>query len=349
MLTFVRRTVATLFVVMLWTGGPAPHAHAAIPNIKLFLDQCPTRDPAYAQIRADFRIYRNRIPVGAIACSEPVSSMPISQYTEELDLIQALRVLFYMDWNRSGYLPWTPLRLYDWMKSKINGININESATNSYCCDQIEPGQNEFSVVNFDEPTREFHRQWYGESSLITLFAHEVRHLDGFPHDSACGIPFGCDLTYDESNLSPYGIQYWLDAHWLSGDINVGLGCLDSASVLAIGQQILGSTTSLRRRFSQTLPPLLTLPLHPGGICQVVSPSDCVFNWAEIAYARVLAPTGATTATWPPYTYRYYAQSNAYLGTSSADSHVYYFGPLSANSLLDLGPLSSWRIMAACP
>ena len=78
------------------------------------------------------------------------------------------------------------------------------------------------------------------------------------------------------------------------------------------------------------------------------SQSDCLFNWAERTYPGFFAPAGAISNTFAPYYYRTYPQTNAYLATSSADSHVYYFGPLSNNSILDVGALSGWLSTAGC-
>lgn len=78
------------------------------------------------------------------------------------------------------------------------------------------------------------------------------------------------------------------------------------------------------------------------------NPADCLFNWAERTYATLFAPAGATSITLPPYYYRYYSQTRAYLATSSTDNHVYYLGPISGNAILDVGALSTWLATAAC-
>src|SRR5262245_49256995 len=97
---------ANVFVlVALWLTGPA---QASIDNIEQFLDKCPNGDPVYATLRGDFEIRRDGVVVGAIPCAEPVSTMPLSQYTDELIAVQGLRTLYYMDLGRSGHLPWTP-------------------------------------------------------------------------------------------------------------------------------------------------------------------------------------------------------------------------------------------------
>ncbi len=79
-----------------------------------------------------------------------------------------------------------------------------------------------------------------------------------------------------------------------------------------------------------------------------ISQSDCLFNWAEITHLSLFAPVGALSNTLAPYYYRYYPQTNAYLGTSPTDNHVYYLGPLSNNSILDIGALSPWLSTAGC-
>lgn len=80
----------------------------------------------------------------------------------------------------------------------------------------------------------------------------------------------------------------------------------------------------------------------------VVTPPDCLFNWAENNFPGFFSPAGAASSMLAQYYYRYYPQTNAYLATSSADNHVYYLGPLTSNSILDLGPLSSWLSTSGC-
>ena len=79
-----------------------------------------------------------------------------------------------------------------------------------------------------------------------------------------------------------------------------------------------------------------------------ISQSECLFNWAEENYPSQFAPAGAISNTVAPYYYRYYPQTNAYLATSTADNHVYYLGPSSNNSILDVGALSPWLSTAGC-
>ncbi len=77
--------------------------------------------------------------------------------------------------------------------------------------------------------------------------------------------------------------------------------------------------------------------------------SDCLFNWAQRNVPGLFAPASSISYTLATYYYRYYLQTSAYLATSSADNRVYYLGPLSGNSLFDLGALSGWLATAGCP
>jgi hypothetical protein len=216
-----------------------PAVRRGIPNIKTFLDACPQNDPAFSQITQDFKLRRDGVLVSVPPCTEPVSQMPVSQYTDELIVYQGLRTIYYMDRGMAGHLPWTAGTLYDWMKSKIGGINL-EDVPNSFCCEQYD--ERYYIVVKTqDDFNREFDKAWRGISGNIALYAHETRHVDGFPHDSCCGITAGCDSTFSTANLSPYGIQWWLNKLWLDGTINVGYACLDLSEITDIEYWLLES------------------------------------------------------------------------------------------------------------
>ena len=242
-------------------------------DIGPLLESCPQHDPAYTQIRNDFEIRRNGVPVLDIPCTEPVSAIPVSQYTDELIAVQALRAVLYMDLGTP--LPWAPdMRLYDWMKSKQAGINIVDGASVSSCCGTID-GKLFFTWAAQDDFNRDFDRGWRGIAGDIDLFAHELRHRDGFPHVRCCTAQDpansnnACDQTYDESNLGPYGVQWWLNYHWLTGDFYTGFSCMDQTSVSEIANwhyaAVQPGPTS---KFCTGGPPSVTLPAHPGGQCR---------------------------------------------------------------------------------
>lgn len=73
---------------------------------------------------------------------------------------------------------------------------------------------------------------------------------------------------------------------------------------------------------------------------------ECVFNWAQTFYPNLLSPPVSGVQSSPPYTYRYYPDTHAYLGVSSADNHVYYLGP--EGTLQDVGDLSAVLAVSGC-
>ena len=79
-----------------------------------------------------------------------------------------------------------------------------------------------------------------------------------------------------------------------------------------------------------------------------VLPADCLFNWAERQYANLFRPERSSTLAWPPYVYRHYVTTNAYLGISTSDNHVYYIGADTGYQMLDVGDASGWLITAGC-
>ncbi|MEA2237161.1 MAG: hypothetical protein QOC81_1885 [Thermoanaerobaculia bacterium] len=269
--------VATVFALVLSSGfalgqetaadvlTPVATSEPYIRNIATFLQQCPDRDPAYAEISRDFEIRRNDKATAAPACTEPISAIPIAQYTDELIVRQGLRVIYYMDRGQSGHLPWTSGALYPWMKSKIQGINIVDGVVGGYCCATLD-GKRFIVIGNQNDSNRDFDRTWSGISGNIDFYTHEARHVDGFPHSSCCGIANGCDDNFDPNNLSAYGVQWWLNSLWLNGTINVGDACAGSAKSSA--QWFLsGMNSQYRGRFCTIKPDLVSLPAVPEGSC----------------------------------------------------------------------------------
>jgi len=244
-----------------------------IRNIETFLDRCPTLDAAYAQIRQDFELRSNGALVTAtVACTEPFSTQPIAQLTDELIALQVLRTAYYMSQGTTGKLPWTPKSLYDWMKTNIAGVNLKTAPGQLYCCDVIG-GRSYFSTSRQDATQRDFKRVWTGISNSLDFYAHEIRHADAGspPHVTGCpafptGV-FGCDATYDLANLGAYGIQYWLNANWASGYLNVGIACTPAAKAMEYANWHTSSANSTRGRFVSNAPPVVTVSAPFGGIC----------------------------------------------------------------------------------
>ena len=213
-----------------------------------------------------------------IPCAQPVSKLRLASYTDELILLQALRAIYYMDRGRSGHLPWTKGTLYDWLKSKVRGFNLDDKeAAAGRCCPEID-GKPFISLAPLKNDkdgifNRELRREWKGLSGLVGLITHERRHADGIGHVS-CKVPpslqpsDNMDQSYDEKNLSCFGVQWWLTRAWLTGSINVGIGCLAKDEIEEIADFHMRDCSGWREwRFCGSPPPALTKPEMVGGKC----------------------------------------------------------------------------------
>jgi uncharacterized protein (TIGR03437 family) len=244
-----------------------------VQQIEQFVDRCPANDPAFNTIHADFDIRLNGVAVTSFPCTEPYTAMAHSQFAPQTLLMQALRIAYYMDQGRSNYLPWTPLRLYDWIKSKVAGIDIITATSSSSCCENIGGKQYIFyGGAPLSDLNITYSLTLNGVIANTALLAHESRHVDGFPHVSCCNIANGCDQNYDESNLSPYGIQYYLQRAWLGGNINLNLACLDQSGLPgAVGSQVgvisANDANIYVTRFCGTKPAALATDAVVGGKC----------------------------------------------------------------------------------
>jgi hypothetical protein len=76
--------------------------------------------------------------------------------------------------------------------------------------------------------------------------------------------------------------------------------------------------------------------------------TDCLFSWAEANYPTLFAPASGRSAYFAPYYFRFYATTNAYLAANLADDKLKYLGPLSSNSILDVGSVVTWYATAGC-
>lgn len=253
------RTIC-LVVLSAMSGAAAAQDDTAcyITNIDFFVEQCPTLDPAIEEILSDFRITRDGLDIAEINCEEPISLLAIEDYTDELILVQGLRIIYYLDKGQAGHLPWTELSLYEWLKSKVGGFNISSTASFNSCCQVWPDGTRYITLVTGDEPNRDLDRTWPWLGFNVGLIMHEARHVDGFPHVGCCPVGgAGCDLRYDESNLSPYGMQWWLTRAWLDGTLNTGYACIAQPRQSDIFNLLLDSANKFVRRFCESPPPVL--------------------------------------------------------------------------------------------
>ena len=87
--------------------------------------------------------------------------------------------------------------------------------------------------------------------------------------------------------------------------------------------------------------------LGTAGALSANAQADCIFAWAENASSAYFPSSGAVSGTALDYYYRYYS-TGSYLATASRDNHVYYFGPVVPNTLVDLGTLAQWATDTGC-
>ena len=92
----------------------------------------------------------------------------------------------------------------------------------------------------------------------------------------------------------------------------------------------------------------LTIVLRASTSTSSVNPADCFFNWVEVAYPMLFPPPSPTSIAFGPYYLRYYSSTTSFLAAYSSENKLLYLGPLSSNTLLDIGALSDWYTTAGC-
>ncbi|HEY6099652.1 MAG TPA: hypothetical protein VIW03_09495, partial [Anaeromyxobacter sp.] len=193
-----------------------------------------------------------------------------------------------------GHLPWTPLSLYDWLRSKVGGFNFDSTATYDSCCGVRPDGSAYVTLRVNDDVNRSYHRTWEGAAEWITLLMHEARHRDGFPHVSCCPDGAGCDQTYDETSLSPQGIQYWLERAWLDGTLHSGYTCLSPARTAAVKSWLRAAANGRQSRFCTSPPPVLTDANNPPPPCD----QRCDASVTCVSPAWGVPPNGGPPVWW---------------------------------------------------
>lgn len=72
--------------------------------------------------------------------------------------------------------------------------------------------------------------------------------------------------------------------------------------------------------------------------------SDRIFNYLEAAYPQYVSPASPASLTGQDYYFRYYAATDAYVGTM--DGKVYYLVPAISNDIMLLGTVAEWLAIA---
>lgn len=212
-----------------------------IKDIGKFLDLCPESDPATVKISDDFVFRRNGVLLNTnIPCQSPMSHMELNENDDLMRLIQAFRVIYYMEQGAKQSYPWTDLTLYDWMKSQIVGVNLDTDTNESYCCVEYSGENGKYIVIKSqqalytDDDKTDYEKDSLRNSirsasdtiSVIGLLAHEVRHVEGPGH-----INVIYDRDFDLSNIGSYGVHWWMHNLFFTKQIDVGLGCEERSEV----------------------------------------------------------------------------------------------------------------------
>jgi len=267
-----------------------------------FLQICPTDDSAYSTIVSDFQFRVGNFGVTAATLQQDVKAVcdflkpgivqfPISskQETEYL-VMQLARTIYYMDNQRATSCqypyPWTQGKsLYQWMQKYIGGFNIRSDVSALSCCDSFGGLPLVRVPLNTASNFALFQTiPWAAVSMMIPPLAEFTRPtqssqfaLTNCAPNPPCQAQVGvndpaCDQSYDLTNLSGGGIQYWLRVAWLTEKINVGDACMAPHDALVTRQMFLSTANaSAQDDFCSNPPPAITGPLNPSG-----PPGNCV-------------------------------------------------------------------------
>jgi hypothetical protein len=266
-----------------------------IKNIATFLQTCPSNDPAFATIFHDFSVSYDSTPLTQsqlshdlnIVCasiSNPGAPAPTLTQQAEYVVSQVFRTMYYMDnqGTQECPYPWTGgTSLYNWEKAMVAGVDIRDDSAYSDCC-EVSNGKYLFGLREPAANQYPGDYTWIGIANQMALYVHEARHspnnlpppntLNAFLHSTCCpeqgnAVTASCDNTYNESDLTPYGLQYWLFRGWLNGTVNVGYACMTPADVQSVSQFFQVAANEYIGRFCTNPPATVPIPATPGGPC----------------------------------------------------------------------------------
>ena len=224
-----------------------------IVDLEDFLSVCPLEDPNISIILSDFEFRLNGDVIDQFPCEEPFYLMDrpsdlglATEHFTETTYLQALRFLYYLDYDNPHIVPWSQERLYDWVVSKLDALDIVDGVAGGRFCGNVN-GSNKATfgnnrnpanpnLINFSNCLAEGFRL-----INISLLLHEARHADGFPHTSGCcTLGRVCDDELDLENPSAYGIMvWWAIAHW-EGTYNFNAECfLERSSNNSAGRDLM--------------------------------------------------------------------------------------------------------------
>ena len=90
-----------------------------------------------------------------------------------------------------------------------------------------------------------------------------------------------------------------------------------------------------------------------GGVFKLVNKpfseksENCLFSWAEQQYPQLFSPTLVNNQTFEDYDYRYYSDTNTYLGFFQ-DNKVHLLEPSKSGKIQDVGFMEFYQHLAGC-
>lgn len=137
---------------------------------------------------------------------------------------------------------------------------------------------------------------------------------------------------------------------WVYGSVNLSVGATDRYVSNTIFTRPDGSLWAQGDASFGRMPipaiPQFAVPRHLVIDTQAIRQAECLFDWAQFIYPELFGPENYTPRDEGGFHFRYFATSQSALGT--ANDQLYYYGPLSRNTIMPLGPVANWLVQAAC-
>ncbi len=83
------------------------------------------------------------------------------------------------------------------------------------------------------------------------------------------------------------------------------------------------------------------------GTSNFAKTAECLFQWAEKKYPALLSPASTDSIFWEDYIYRYYSDTNTYLGFFQ-EKNVHLLQQNISKNVEDVGLLEDYRTLAGC-
>lgn len=131
-------------------------------------------------------------------------------------------------------------------------------------------------------------------------------------------------------------------------DVGSGHACaiLSTGTVQCWGDNLYGQLGKPSSSVDYSATPVTVAGLSLGA-SGLGADADKVFAWAERTLPQYFSPAGAGSASSSGFRLRFYSSTNSYLGVNETGiAHLFYLGPLSANTVVDLGLLAEWLTKA---